>query len=120
MKEFGEKIKKYREDNNISLQECAEKLEITEENLIEIESGTIEITKAEKKRITSVLGLKEGFNGKKAVKFLDLFFRFGSAVMALVTLLLCINGNVEEKILIVLLSIGVVCSSLTILPKIEK
>jgi len=40
--------------------------------------------------------------------------------MSLVTLLLSINENVDTKVLVVLLSIGLVCSTMTILPKIEK
>ena len=58
--------------------------------------------------------------GKKLTKIMDLVFRFVAMVMALVTLLLCINENIDAKALIVLLSIGLVCSSMTILPKIEK
>ena len=63
---------------------------------------------------------KSKFNSRKLVKLLDLIFRLVAMMMALSVLLLCINGNVETNTLIVLLSIGVVCSSLTILPRIEK
>ena len=63
---------------------------------------------------------KDGKNKKLAIKMLDLIFRFVAMVMALVTLLLCINENIDTKVLVVLLSIGLVCSSMTILPKIEK
>jgi hypothetical protein len=58
--------------------------------------------------------------GRKIVKSMDLIFRFVAMVMALVTLLLCINENVDTKILAILLSIGLVCSSITMLPQIDK
>jgi hypothetical protein len=51
---------------------------------------------------------------------MDLIFRFVAMVMALVTLLLCINENIDTKVLVVLISIGLVCNSMTILPKIDK
>lgn len=67
---------------------------------------------------TNIVEKKE--KGKKLTKIMDLVFRFVAMVMALVTLLLCINEDIDTKALIVLLSIGLVCSSMTILPKIEK
>ena len=78
------------------------------------------LTDKEEEYINKILEKANITSGKRVVRSMDLIFRFVAMVMALVTLLLCINENVDTKALIVLLSIGLVCSSMTILPKIEK
>ena len=48
--------------------------------------------------------------GIGSVKAIELILKFGACIMALVTLLLCIMGNVEVEILIALLSVKTVFS----------
>lgn len=118
MKNFGIKIQNYRKENNLTLESCAERLEITIEELTKIENEEIDLTRKEQREILDKLGIK--YNKIKVSKALDLFFRLGTAIMGLVALLLCINGNVSERPIIVVLSIAVVCSSMITLPKIDK
>ncbi len=122
MKEFKKKILEFQKNNNLSNEECSKMLGISLDliNKINNDEQISELSREEKKRILTIIENKKSNSGKKIVKILDLLFRFVAMVMALVTLLLCINENVETKTLVVLLSIGLVCSSMTILPKIEK
>ena len=113
-----EKIIEFKNINKLNDNDCANKLGISIETLLKIESGE-NINKEEENRILKIIN-NEKPSGKRIIKILDLIFRFVAMVMALVTLLLCINENVDTKVLVVLLSIGLVCSSMTILPKIEK
>ena len=117
---FGDKLKKYRESKQLSAIEIANKLNISEEDVISIENGTKELSKEEQESILDTLGIKFKFTSKRVIKIMDLLFRCGAMIMALVTLLLCVYGNITPNTLIALLSIGLVCSSLTMLPKIEK
>ncbi len=122
MKEFKKKILEFQKNNNLSNEECSKMLGVSLDlmNKINNDDQINELSREEKKRILTIIENKKSNSGKKIVKILDLLFRFVAMVMALVTLLLCINENVETKTLVVLLSIGLVCSSMTILPKIEK
>lgn len=122
MKEFKKKILEFQKNNNLSNEECSKMLGVSLDliNKINNDEQISELSREEKKRILTIIENKKSNSGKKIVKILDLLFRFVAMVMALVTLLLCINENVETKTLVVLLSIGLVCSSMTILPKIEK
>ena len=83
-------------------------------------SQDLELTPEEIDRINIAIDQKKDSKNKRIIKFLDLIFRFVAMVMALVTLMLCINENIDVKALVVLLSIGLVCSSMTLLPKIDK
>ena len=112
-----EKVEEFKDKNKLSRNQLIKKLDITDELLIQIENGE-EISKEEENKILNII--EHSSSGKKVTKSLDLIFRFVAMVMALVTLLLCINENVDTKVLVILLSIGLVCSSMTILPKIEK
>ena len=118
--EFRYKILKYRENKQLSREELAKKLNMTSEELESLENGTKEITKEEQDSILDKLGLRFKFTSKRVIKIMDLVFRCGAMIMALVTMLLCINENIRPQTLISLLSVGLVCSSLTMLPKIEK
>lgn len=120
MESLSQQVINYKNKNNLDNNQCAERLNITVDKLLEIENGTAELSKEEIDRITSIIGKKGYFKTCTFRKILDLLFRFGAAIMALVVLLLCINGIAETETLIVLLSIGVVCSSITNLPKIDK
>ena len=113
-------IKEYREENSLTIEECAKKLQLSTEQLENIENEQLELDDQEVQRIRKIIENKSKSTGRRIRKILDLLFRFGATIMALVVLLLCINGYAETNTLIALLSIGVVCSSLTILPKIEK
>ena len=121
--ELSKKVLKYKNDNNLTDEQCAKKLKLSLTMLQKIENNdeTLKISNDEAERILSLVEPKTSKSkGKKFIKILDLIFRFVAMVMALTTLLLCINENVSTKTLVVLLSIGFVCSTMTILPKIEK
>lgn len=121
--ELRKKVLKYKSDNNLTDEQCAKKLKITLTMLQKIENNDekLEISNEEAERLLSLIeATSPKSKGKKFIKVLDLIFRFVAMVMALTTLLLCINENVSTKTLVVLLSIGLVCSTMTILPKIEK
>ena len=118
MKTFEKELKEYIEINKLTHEECAKNIGIDKKLLENIDSQPIDISNEEKQRILNIINPLP--TGKKINRILDLIFRFGACIMALVTLLLCINGDVDYKILIVLLSIGLVCSTITGLPKIDK
>ena len=121
--ELSKKVLKYKSDNNLTDEQCAKNLKISLTMLKKIENSAenLEISSEEIERLLSIIEPKsKKSKGKKLIKVLDLVFRFVAMVMALTTLLLCINENVSTKTLVVLLSIGLVCSTMTILPKIEK
>lgn len=118
MENINQEIINYRKKNNLSIKDCSKKLEISEDELILIEENKKDLTEEESKRILSIIS---DAKPKLSIRrLLDLIFRLGSAVMALVVMLLCINGFEDTNILVALLSVGVVCSSITILPKIDK
>ena len=119
MKSIKEEIKEYMLKNNLSNEDCANILNIKVEDIENLDNEEFDFTEEEKTRIQAIIAPKIS-TGKKINKILDLIFRLGSCVMALVALLLCINGIADYKIVTALLSIGLVCSSLTMLPKIEK
>lgn len=120
MKNFGEFLKKNREQNNVSSSEYAKKLDMQISDYERIESGETILNKYEQKDLCEKLGIKKKFNSKKLVKILDLVFRLGAAVMAIATLLLCINGIGSQEALIAMLSVGLILTTFTILPKVEK
>lgn len=119
MEELRKELIDYREKNKLDTKACADFLHITEKELKAIEDGSLvlpgdEVTKLREKIRPKTKGSRRG------VRILDLVFRFGATIMALTVLLLCINGYAETQTLIALLSIGVMCSAFTMLPKIEK
>ena len=119
MAEIAEKILKYKDEKGYDSGKCAKKLGLDIEVINKIGNAEeVEFTSEEITRINDTINGKA--KSKKIIKSLDLIFRLAAMIMALVTLMLCINENVDSKVLIVLLSIGLVCSSMTILPKIEK
>ena len=118
MNSIEEEIKDYMKKNNLDNKTCAEKLGLEVEFLENIDNKPLNLTEDEKKKIQDIMSSKS--TGKKVRRILDLIFRFGACIMALATLLLCINGTADYKVLTALLSIGLVCSSITGLPKIEK
>ena len=121
MEELRNLIIEYINNNKLTDEECAEKLDLSIEDFQKILTDeTYSLPKKDIKKLTDKINGSYISKGKRIVKSLDLIFRFVAMIMALVTLLLCINENVDTKVLVVLLSIGLVCSSMTILPKIEK
>jgi len=121
MEKLYQDILEYKSKNKFSTEDCANNLGISFDDMKKIESGeVIELTKKDESRIVKVIEKTQLSTGKRVVKVMDLIFRFVAMVMSLVTLLLSINENVDTKVLVVLLSIGLVCSTMTILPKIEK
>lgn len=120
MEEIKKNLVIYKDKTKATNEDCAKLLGLTVEQVVAIESSTIDLDLAEQKRVLSVLQSKNRSTGKKIVKILDLFFRFVAMIMPLVTLLLCINGYSNNKILITLISIGAIATSMTILPRNEK
>ena len=121
MADISKKILEYKEKNKLSSEDCAKNLGLNVEDIEKLENEKkLSLSSSEQKRIIDIIDNKQVSKSKKIIRVLDLIFRFVAMVMALVTLILCINENVDTKVLVVLLSIGLVCSSMTILPKIEK
>ena len=121
MDELQKEIIEYKNKNKLSVEECANNLGLSIDDIKKIEDGeSVQLSETEYAQILDTIKKNNISKGKRVIKILDLIFRFVAMVMALVTLLLCINENVDTKVLIVLLSIGLVCSSMTILPKIDK
>lgn len=118
MEELQKEFIAYREKNNLTIEDCAKKLNLTEKTAKAIEDGTAHLNSDEITRLLELIKPKRG--GKRLVKILDLIFRFSATVMGLVVLLLCINGYSNTTTLIALLSIGLACSAFTMLPKIDK
>lgn len=118
MEELRKELIEYREKNGLDEKKCAELLRISEEELRAIEAGSASLSGDEETRIREKI--RPRAKGKRGVRILDLIFRFGATIMALTVLLLCINGYTETQTLIALLSIGVICSAVTMLPKIDK
>ncbi|MBE5738490.1 MAG: hypothetical protein E7354_02040 [Clostridiales bacterium] len=114
MKDFIQRILEYKEKNKLTNEECANKLGITLEQMLEIIEGK---TSLDEKQQSEVLSKVDKL---RATKILDLFFKFGATIMALVALLLSINDNIKPNTLIILLSIGLLFSSIQHLPKIDK
>ena len=120
MSKFGSALKEFRAEKSISEKQATDILGIDKETLNKIECGEINLTKSEIKQITDKLGMKYMSTGRRIIKSLDLIFRLGAFVMAMVTLLLCISQNISDKTLIVLLAISMMCNGLLALPKIDK
>lgn len=116
--EFVNKIRNYQIEYKLTDEECAKKLGVDIEIIKNLDSNASKISKEEQTRILNLIASKQ--KNKKIINILDLVFRFVAMVMALTALLLSIKETVDTRSLIVLLSIGLVCSSMTILPKIEK
>lgn len=121
MNKFGESLKEYRKNNNISDEQALKLLELDDKKYLEdIESEKVKLSKTEIKNISDKIGMKYMSTGKRIIKSLDLIFRLGAFIMAIVTLLLCISQNINDKTLIVLLAISMLCNSMILLPKIDK
>lgn len=120
MEEINKYLNLYKEKTKATNEECATLLNITVEQVKEIENNTIKLEETEHKRILGILQSKTKSLGKKIVKILELIFRFVAMIMPLVTLLLCINGSASNRVLITLLSIGFISSSIIMLPRNEK
>ncbi len=116
MNDFIKKILEYKNENKFSTKDCASRLGITVEEMKEIENG--ETSLSEKTQMEILEGMEK--KRRRPNRILELMFKFGATIMALVTLLLGINGSVSPNTLIVLLSIGVLCLSVQHLPKIDK
>lgn len=120
MEELNKNLRLYKDKTKATNEECASLLNITTEQVIAIENNTAQFDEAEYKRILAILQSKTKTMGKRIVKILELIFRFVATVMPLVALLLCINGYSNNRVLIILLAIGVIASSITMLPRNEK
>ena len=120
MEEIKKNLIIYKNKNKATDEDCAKLLGVSIKQVVAIEKSTLELEETEQKRILAILQSKNKSTGKKIVKVLDLFFRFVSMIMPLVTLLLCINGYSNNKVLITLVSIGAIATSMIILPRNEK
>lgn len=120
MEELNKYLSLYKDKTKATNEECAKLLNITPEQVVQIENNTIKLEETEHKRLLGILQSKTKSLGKKIVKILELVFRFVAMIMPLVVLLLCINVNVNNRTLIILLAIGLVASSIIMLPRNEK
>jgi transcriptional regulator with XRE-family HTH domain len=122
MEDLRKAIIEYKEKNKVSDKELAEKLSLTTTKLKSIEEGKTNLSKEEIDALINILNQKTSNNtsSKKAVRILDLIFRFMATIMSLVVVILSIYNFSNTKTLIALLAIGVACLSITTLPKIEK
>lgn len=120
MDNLSDNIKQYLTKNKITLDDFAKDVKIDKEKLDKLLLGEYSPSEEEITIINKQLSTEKLSKGKKIVKAIELILKFGACIMALVTLLLCIMGNVEVEILIALLSVGVVCETIPLLPKIDK
>lgn len=120
MEDIKKNLKIYKDKNKVTDEECATLLGLNVEQIKNIENSSCELNETEQKRVLEILLSKNKSTGKKIVKILELFFRFVAMIMPLVTLLLCINGYSNLKVLIALVSIGAVATSMIMLPRNEK
>lgn len=116
MNEFVKRILEYKSENKFSTEDCAYKLGITVEEMKEIENEKTSLSEKTQMEILETIEKRR----RRPNRILELVFKFGATIMALVTLLLSINGTISSNTLIVLLSIGVLCLSIQNLPKIDK
>lgn len=116
MNEFVKRILEYKNENKFSTEDCAYKLGITVEEMKEIENEKTSLSEKTQMEILETIEKRR----RRPNRILELVFKFGATIMALVTLLLSINGTISSNTLIVLLSIGVLCLSIQNLPKIDK
>lgn len=120
MKDLDKLLQEYMLTNGISIQELSIRLGMEVTKLNEVLSGEYTPTKEERNTIEALVSTEKFSTGKRIIKILDLLFRLTAFIMGLVTLLLCIDGNVEENVLVALLAVGMVCNSMILLPKIDK
>lgn len=121
MEELNKYLTLYKDRTNATNQECANLLDLSLDQIVNIENNKQNVLDDnEYKRVLAILQSKTKSTGKRIVKVLELIFRFVAMIMPLVALLLCINGYDNNRILIILLSIGVISSSVIMLPRNEK
>ena len=120
MNNLSEQIKSYIEKNKLTIEDFAKSTDISVDTINKIIDNEYTPKDEELSIIEDKLKEVTLSKGKKIVKAIELILKFGACIMALVTLLLCIMGNVEPQILISLLSVGVVCATIPSLPKIDK
>ncbi|MBE5736443.1 MAG: hypothetical protein E7356_03735 [Clostridiales bacterium] len=119
MKELKKDIEKIISKENTSTAEIAQLLGVDEKLIIGIIDESAVLSDDEVEELSSILKQKTK-GSRKLNKILDLIFRFATTVMALVVVLLCINGYSNTNVMVALLAIGLACISITSLPKIEK
>lgn len=115
---FVDKVISFKVENKLTDEDCARKLCVDINFIKNIELESKKLTEEEKQRILKIIDSKQ--KNKRNIKILDLVFRFLAMVMVLTVLMLSINENIDTRALIILLSIGLFCTSVTMLPKIEK
>jgi len=120
MEELKDLLLVYKEKNNANNYDCAKLLKLSVEQIDQIEAGTLSLDETQLKKYLEILQYKLKPKSKKVLKILELFFRFIAMIMPLVCLLLCISNYTNYKILIVLLSIGVIATSTIMLPRNDK
>ncbi len=116
MNDFVKKILEYKEENKYSSEACAKKIGITLDEMKEIESGKTSIDLKIQEEIMELMDRRK----RRPTRILELLFKFGATIMALLVLLLAIDGKAKTNTMFVLLSIGLLCLSIQNLPKIDK
>lgn len=120
MDNLCDKIQEYLKSKNITLDEFAKDVKIDKSKLEKMLVDKYTPDEIERESINKKITSPKMSKSKIIVKSIELILKFTACIMALVTLLLCIMGNVEVETLVSLLSIGVVCATIPSLPKIEK
>lgn len=116
MNDFVKKILEYKEENKYSSEACAKKIGISIEEMKEIEGGKTSIDPKVQEEIMELLDRRK----RRPTRVLELLFKFGATIMALLVLLLAIDGSAKSNTMFVLLSLGLLCLSIQNLPKIDK
>ena len=119
MEDLIKDIDKLKSKDNMSNSDIAELLKLDVKVIEAILDGSSNLSIEELADIHVSLKQKTK-KDKKLNKILDLIFRFATTVMALVVVLLSINGYSNTSVMVALLAVGLACISITSLPKIEK
>ncbi|MBE5758153.1 MAG: helix-turn-helix transcriptional regulator [Clostridiales bacterium] len=120
MEKISDKIKDFLESNKLTIEKFSEGVQLDVAVIQKIINDTYKPSEEELSKINNFISSYKSSFSRRSIKALELVFKFGACLMAIVTLLLCIMGNVKPETLIALLSIGLVCSTITSLPKIDK
>ena len=120
MENISEKIKDFLDNNKLTVEKLSEETQIDVATIENILANKHTPTDSELAEINKFISNYKSSLSKRSIKALELFFKFGACLMSIVTLLLCIKGNVKAETLIALLSVGLVCTTITSLPKIDK
>jgi len=122
MKELKKSIIAFQEQNKLTKDDVSKKLNISIEVLEKILNAEVDLDEKEVERILNIINTSNASSsfGRKAVRSLDLIFRFTATILSLVVVILSIYGYNNTKTLIALLAVSVGALAIIKLPRIEK